>query len=40
MAAQWRTVRTVPGPDSQAVSGDRRGMDSPFDPGARGVKGI
>jgi hypothetical protein len=28
---------TAPGYDSQAVSEDRRGGDSPFDPGARGV---
>jgi hypothetical protein len=39
MAAQWRAICTTPGPDSQAASGDRRGEDSPFDPGARGVSG-
>jgi hypothetical protein len=31
--------RTVPGPDSQVASGDRRGEDSPFDPGACGMSG-
>jgi hypothetical protein len=39
MAAQRRAVRTVSRPDSQAASGDRRGGDLPFDPGARGVSG-
>jgi hypothetical protein len=39
MAAQWRVVRTAPGPDSQAALGNQRGEDSPFDPGARGVLG-
>jgi hypothetical protein len=37
MAAQWRTGRTVPGSDSREASGDRRGEDSTFDHGARGV---
>jgi hypothetical protein len=37
MAALWRTVYTVPGPDSRAASGDQRGEDSPFDHGARGA---
>jgi hypothetical protein len=32
-----RVGRTTPGCDSQAVSEGRRGGDSPFDPGARGV---
>jgi hypothetical protein len=39
-AKDGRTGRvggTVPGCDSQAVSEDRRGGDSSFDPGARGV---
>jgi hypothetical protein len=39
MAAQQRAVRTAPVPDSQAASGDQRGGDSLFDPGARGVSG-
>jgi hypothetical protein len=30
MAAQQQVVRTVSGSDSQAVSGDRRGGDSPL----------
>jgi hypothetical protein len=39
MAAPWRTMHTALGPDSQAASGDRRGEDSPFDPGTHGVPG-
>jgi hypothetical protein len=35
--AQWRAVRTVPRPDSQAVSRDRRGGDFPFDLGVCGM---
>jgi hypothetical protein len=39
MAAQRWAIHTVSGRDSQAASGDRRGGDSLFDPGARGVSG-
>jgi hypothetical protein len=39
MTAQRRAVRTALGHDSKAASGDRRGGDSLFDPGARGVSG-
>jgi hypothetical protein len=30
VAGQWQVGRTAPGSDSQAVSGDRRGSDSPL----------
>jgi hypothetical protein len=39
MATQLQAVRTASGPEFQAVLGDRRGEDSSFDPGARGVSG-
>jgi hypothetical protein len=39
MATQWRAICTTSGSDSHAASRDRRGEDSPFDPGARGVSG-
>jgi hypothetical protein len=39
MAAQWQVVRTAPGPNSQAASGDRHGEDSPFDPDVCGMSG-
>jgi hypothetical protein len=39
MAAQWRTVRTVTGLDSRAVSVELCGEDLPFDYGTHGKSG-